>query len=176
MIIFMDNPKYIEAIKDKFVGRPTIILNLSSLYSGYTDISNLITKIAPINNSGLPIPEFVNSYMFDMQYASCIFNDPILYPSFMDIMIRAYEGYIVCILVQRDPYRDAIMESLIKLIQQRYQYNCWIIEDESDIDVLSEKMMYPAGLLQLDADINQYNKMCSKGLVHQILNPNNNIE
>lgn len=175
MIVFIDNPKYIDAVQYKFSNRKIIVLNLSSLYSGYLNITNLLTKISPINNSGMQISDFVNSYEFDIQYASAIINDPELFESFINIMMRSYEGYIVCILVQRDPYRDAIMESLIKLIQQRYGYNCWIVEDIEDIDIISEQMFLPNGLLILDQDIKAYNEMYCKGLVKSIL-PNINIE
>ena len=175
MIAFMDNPLYAESLRYKFPGRELSILNLSSFYSGYIDITKLITNISPINNTGLPMPEFVNSVEFDMQYASAIFNNTDLFVSLINIMLRAYEGYLVCILVQRDPYRDAVMESLIKLIQQRYGYNCWIIEDIDDIEIMSEQMLLPNGLLTLDSDIEQFNHLCSGGVIGNIL-PNVNIE
>ena len=175
MIAFMENPNHAYFLREKFPGREPVILNLSSLYSGHINITHLIAKISPINNTGMPMPEFVNSVEFDMQYASAVLNNPELFGSLINIMLRSYEGYLVCILVQRDPYRDAVMESLIKLIQQRYGYNCWIIEDPDDIEVMSEQMMYADGLLTLDADIKQYNQMYSKGLVGNIL-PNINLE
>lgn len=175
MIAFIDNPQYAELLRYKFPGREPVILNLSSFYSGYINITHLIAKISPINNTGLPMPEFVNSVEFDIQYASAVLNNPELFGSLINIMLRAYEGYLVCILVQRDQYRDAVMESLIKLIQQRYGYNCWIIEDGDDIEIMSEQMLLPNGLLTLDADIKQYNQMYSKGMVGNIL-PNVNIE
>lgn len=175
MIVFMDNPEYSELLRYKFPGRDPVLLNLSSLYSGHINITHLIAKISPINNTGLSMPDFVNSVEFDMQYASAVFSDPLLFGSLINIMLRAYEGYLVCILVQRDHYRDAVMESLIKLIQQRYGYNSWIIEDADDIEIISERMLLPNGLLTLDADIKQYNQMYSKGIVDSIL-PNINIE
>lgn len=175
MIVFMANPEHANLLRYKFPGRDPVILNLSSLYSGYVNITHLIAKISPINNTNLPMPEFVNSVEFDMQYASAVLNNPELFGSLINIMLRAYEGYLVCILVQRDPYRDAVMESLIKLIQQRYSYNCWIIEEPDDIEILSEQMLFPNGLLTLDNDIKQYNQMYSKGMVESIL-PNINIE
>lgn len=175
MIVFMDNPEYSQLLRYKCPGREPVILNLSSLYSGYINITHLITNISPINNTGLPMPEFVNSVEFDIQYASAVLNTPELFGSLINIMLRAYEGYLVCILVQRDPYRDAVMESLIKLIQQRYGYNCWIVEDVDDIEIISEQMLFADGLITLDADIKQFNQMYSKGMVDMIL-PNVNIE
>ena len=175
MIVFMDNPEYSNLLRYKFPGREPVILNLSSFYSGYINITHLIAKISPINNTGMQMPDFVNSIEFDMQYASAVLSNPELFGSLINIMLRAYEGYLVCILVQRDSYRDAVMESLIKLIQQRYGYNCWIVEDYDDIEILSEQMLLPNGLLTLDSDIKQYNQMYSKGMVEGIL-PNMNVE
>ena len=175
MIAFMDNPEYANLLRYKFPGRDPVILNLSSLYSGYINVTHLITKISPINNTMLPMPEFVNSVEFDMQYASAVLNNPELFGSLINIMLRAYEGYLVCVLVQRDPYRDAVMESLIKLIQQRYSYNCWIVEEPDDIEIMSEQMLLPNGLLTLDEDIKQYTQMYSKGIIGGIL-PDINME
>ena len=175
MIAFMNNPEYSNFLGYKFPGRDVVILNLSSYYSGFINITNLITKISPINNTMMLMPEFVNSIEFDMQYASAVLNNPELFSCLINIMLRAYEGYLVCILVERDPYRDAVMESLIKLIQQRYGYNCWIIDDFDDIEVMSEQMLTSNGLLTLDYDIKQFNQMYSKGIVENIL-PNINIE
>ena len=175
MIAFMDNPEYAYQLRYKFPGREPVILNLSSLYSGYINVTHLIAKISPINNTGLSMPEFVNSVEFDMQYASAVLNNPELFGSLINIMLRAYEGYLVCVLVQRDTYRDAVMESLIKLIQQRYGYNCWIIEDIDDIEIMSEQMLLPNGLITLDIDIKQFNQMYSRGIVDAIL-PDVNLE
>lgn len=159
MIIFTDNPSYIPYIQYQFSNRPVDIYNLSSLYSGYKDATDLLTKMAIINNSEMPMPEFVQSIQFDMQYASAIMNDPILFNKLMMILSAHFEGYIVVILVQRDPYRDAIMESLIKFIQQRYGYNCWIVEDIGDIECLKETPHNPFGLDRLNEDLYRYDGM-----------------
>ena len=82
MIAFMDKPEYAGLLRYKFPGRDPVILNLSSFYSGYVNITHLIAKISPINNTGLPMPEFVNSVEFDMQYASAVLSNPELFGSF----------------------------------------------------------------------------------------------
>lgn len=160
MIVFIDNPNYINEIQCHFNNIPISIFNLSSLYSGYTNITDLM-KVATINNTGEPLPVFVESVNFDVQYANAVLNDPKLFSELMMIMSASFEGNIVVILIQRDFYRDAIMESLIKLIQQRYGYNCWIIEDLSDIYCLKESKYTPFGLYNLDNDINTYDKSYS---------------
>lgn len=169
MIAFIDKPELANYTGYNFPGRPIIVMNLSSLYSGHIDITDLITKISPINNTGLSTPDFVNSVQFDMMYMGAIMNDPNLFHKLMMIMLHAHEGYLVNILVQRDWYRDAVMESLIKLIQQRYGYNCWIIEEPEDVMYIKNDVFTPSGLLTLDSDIHKYNELYSSGRVDSIL-------
>jgi hypothetical protein len=176
MIVFMDNPNLIPYLQSRFQKRNVAIFNLSSLYSGYIDATDLITKISPINNTGLPMPEFVNSIQFDIQYMNSIINTPELFYQLIRIVDISYEGNIVIVLVQRDPYRDAVMESLIKLIQQRYGYNCWIIEDQYDLDCIMESTFTPMGLMTLDQDIKLYDDLYKKGLAGPILNTGVNVE
>ena len=176
MIVFMDEPNFIPWLHSQFPNRDVVVFNLSSLYSGYPDVSDLITKIAPINFTGLPMPEFVNSPQFDFQYMNSIINTPNLFSQLMKIVGCTYEGQTVVILVQRDPYRDAVMESIIKIIQQRYGYNCWIVEDVEDIGCLYEPTFTPMGLLTLDHDLKVFDDYVSKGVTNPVVNTNLNIE
>ena len=57
------------------------------------------------------------------------------FTDFLKIVLNATLGNVV-ILISHDPYRDAITESIIKLIQIRYGYNCWEIEDADDLSCL----------------------------------------
>ena len=61
-------------------------------------------------------------------------------------------------MVYREPYRDAVMESLIKLIQQMYAYNCWIIEALEDIDLLNDNGYDTIGLMNLFQDVQRYDQ------------------
>ena len=116
MIVFTHDVNLIPFISYSCNNQPVEIFNLSSYYSGYYNITDLMTSIAPINNSGIPIPEFVQSVDFDIQYASAIMSNPVLFNLFMTFVCSSYEGNIAIILVEREPYRDAVMESLIKYI------------------------------------------------------------
>ena len=158
MIIFTDNPNYLPIIQDEF-NSPVIVYELSSLYSGFTE---LLTGLSRINYTGMPMPLFVESIEFDMQYAASIMNNPTLFGKLMAILSNSYEGHIVVLLVQRDPYRDSIMESLIKLIQQRYGYNCWIVEDPEDISCIKEDEYSTIGLLTLNEDLKRYDNSYSE--------------
>lgn len=155
MIIFADNPKYLPLIQDRF-NRPVVVYNLSSLYSGFIDATEFLTMLSKINYTGLPMPVFVDSLEFDMQFMASIMDNPNLFGKLMMILSNSYEGHVVVLLVQRDPYRDSVMESLIKLIQQRYGYNCWIVEDPEDIFCIKEDEYNPYGLLTLNEDLKKY--------------------
>lgn len=164
MIVFIDNPNLIAQIQYQF-NRPVIVFNLSSLYSGYISLTDLCTKIAPINNTGMPLSEFVQSVNFDLQYFSAITNDPNLFCKLLQIMSATYEGFIAIVLVQRDPYRDAILESLIKLIQQRYGLTTWVVEDLEDISCIKECSFTPYGLLTLIEDLKFFDQVNTNGRI-----------
>ena len=157
MIIFLDDPKLISAIQDK-LGYSIKVFNMSSLYSEITSI-------------------YIDTLEFDVNYANEILNNnPKMFEDLMKIMMNSHEGYIVIILVYRDAFRDSIMESLIKLIQQRYGYNSWIINDIDDIDGVNESTYSSIGLVTLEEDIKRYRDMYSKGLVDSIILQPINIE
>ena len=158
MIIYIDNPELIQHIQYQF-NRPTIVFNLSSLYSGFIDLTDLCTQIAPINNTGMIIPEFVQSINFDIQYASAVINDPNLFCKLLMILSATYEGSIAIVMVQRDPYRDAIMESIIKFTQQRYGIISWIVEDPEDLFCVHETPFTPNGLMILIEDLKKFDEL-----------------
>lgn len=172
MIVFTHDPNLIEPIffHSKCNGG-LLVLNLSSMYSGYGDITNLITQISPINDSGLPAYEFVDSVNFDFQYAAALESNPELYTSFMQIILHSYNDVCVIILVYRDPYRDAVMESLIKYIQQKYKMNSWIIEDIYDIDMIIDSVIPPSGMMQINSDILRCDEMYQNGQITERILP-----
>jgi hypothetical protein len=173
MVVFTDKRELIPIIVDRFKNKELCIMNLSSYYSGYLDVTPLITGISPINNTGMPTNIFVDSVDFDMQYAMALTNNMVMYECMMQIVFRSYEGQLVIILVSRDPYRDAVMESLIKYIQQTYGHNCWIVEDIDDVICLEEQSFGPFGIAYMEDHIRQYNDLYSKGQVQNLLQPIN---
>lgn len=169
MILFIDDINLLNCIDDKF-----IVLNLSSFYSGYDSITNLITM--PLINYNTPMNQFVDTPEFDLLYANNIFNNIELFRDLMKIMIYAYEGFTVVILVNRDPYRDTIMESLIKIIQERYGYSCWIINDIDDLECARETTFSTNGLITMDNDIQYFESLYQQGQVEPILDRCMNVE
>ena len=70
-----------------------------------------------------------------------------------------YQGTNVIILISHDEFRDAIVESLVKMIQLRYGYNSWILNTIDDLEYIKESDFTPEGLLVLDNDIITYQSM-----------------
>lgn len=157
MIVFNSKKELIPYISAKYNTRQIKIFNLSSYYSEYIDVSNLM-HISSLRTNDRPMTDYIDMVEFDMNYASFILNNPKMFTSFMHIMSASFEGDVCIVMVYRDPYRDAIMESLIKLIQQRYAYNCWIIEDLNDIECLNDNGYNTFGLMTLFNDIQIYDQ------------------
>lgn len=133
--------------------------NVSSAYPARdwsVDCTNLLTCISGMNNSGFPTNEFVLTQGFDVIYYSSIINDVNLFMSFMSIMYNDFNGQNSICLVERDPYRDAIMESIIKIIQNRYGANAWIVQDNDDLRCCHDTFYSPDGLLMLQNDVDRY--------------------
>ena len=166
MIIFTSNLNIAQQINNP------ILYNLSSYYSGFEDLSSLITKVSVFNITTMPINEFIYSPDFDRMYAQGVFNNDELFTDFLKIILNATLGNVV-ILISHDPYRDAITESIIKLIQVRYGYNCWEAEDVEDLECLRESYFTPYGILALDQDKRRFDELCVSGYVAPVNNLKN---
>lgn len=150
MIVFIEDINLIKYFNDP------IIFNLSSYYSGYNSITNLIT-IASALSQNIVFGEFVQKPEFDIYYMNMIFSNKELFNSLMSVVHCAANGNNAIVLVKHDPFRDAIMESIIKLIQQRYGYQCWVLDSVDDLCCLSEPVFTPYGLLNMDEDLKRFN-------------------
>ena len=164
MIVFCDNIETVNYMIGNMRNYNYVILNLSSYYNRDTyssDISSLATYINMLGNKanamGIPLNQYIETPDFDISYAEAIFNDNMLFVQFMKIMIPAFEDYNVFVLVGTDIYREAITESLTKLIQQRYGYNCWRISDINDLIGCSLVSTFSyEGLDNMDSDRDRY--------------------
>lgn len=147
-----------------------VIFNLSSYNSNFDSIASLTTSINNIQMQfeGVPPNQYIYYQAFDIAYMNMVLSNNNLFIDLMKVMINAYEGNNVIILVQRDEYRDAIMESLIKLIQVRYGYDCWIVESIEDIECIKETKFTPMGLLTLDEDRKRYIQLYASGQAYMI--------
>ena len=142
--------------------RQVIKFNLSSYFSE-DNITNL-DKLIPIGS----IPDDVvtgNSTgpEFDELYANYIMQDQNAFFQFMNIIFYEYvdPSVLVQILINTEGIREAISESLMKLIQQRYGMSTFYVftpEDFLYINIPEVGVSIP-GLFALDNDLALYRNM-----------------
>ena len=177
MIVFLSEKRVEAALRSKFNKRPVIVFNLTSFYnSSHYDVS--VTNLAVNANlvqAPLPMPQFVEMLEFDMRYAELLLSQPQMFHSLFSIVYYNYIGYLVIVLVQRDRYRDCIMESIMKLIQQRYGFNSWLLEDINDVELVDEGSYTSIGIMNIDADIQRHIKMYQMGQVPKLINVDYNM-
>ena len=142
--------------------RQVVKFNLSSYFSG-EDIT-ILDKLIPIGM----IPDDVvtgnsTSPEFDRYYSNYIFQNQNAFFQFMNIIVYEYmdPSVLVQVLINTDGIREAISESLMKLIQQRYGMSSFYVftpEDFMYINVPEVGVSIP-GLFTLDQDLAQYRNM-----------------
>ena len=162
MIIFLEHISLIGLIISKTRMEP-VVYNLTSYYSGLIDLTPLVISSELVNNPYISPDMYVDSINFDIEYANKIINNDKYFSLFLSPIVASYQGKVSIIMVKHDPYRDAFMESIIKLIQQRYGYNCWIVETIDDIECLREPSFSPQGILTLGEDLKRYDGLYTMG-------------
>lgn len=124
-----------------------VMYNLSSLKEGFNRLQLLI----PPNEIG----RFTDRE-FDIAYANYIFNNDNVFCEFFQIIYNLYLGYDVFILASEEDWSENILESLLKLIQQRYGYNAARIDSDYDYIFARNNMSFDFapgyGLYNLDQD------------------------
>ena len=124
-----------------------MIFNLTSYKEGYTRLNLLI----PPNEIG-----GFTDRDFDIAYAQYIMNNDIVFCQFFWIIYNLYIGNHVFIIANPMDWSENILESLLKLIQQRYGYNAIKIDSDEDYIYAANYMttgFAPGfGLYNLDQD------------------------
>lgn len=132
-------------------------IEIDSLYN-FSSLSErgerLFTLLPPFRSE-----QFRNERDFDMLYAAYILENDYVFKDFFKIVYSQYEngvGSNTVVLVGRDEIRDIMTESVIKLIQQRYGINSYLIneaEDWEDIDYDDDATNFDVpGVLTFDQD------------------------
>lgn len=106
----------------KFGGKG-VMYNLSSMREGFISLQALI----PPNTIGR-----LTDREFDIAYANYIMSNDTLFCIFFQIIYNLYIGKDVFIIVSTEDWSENLLESLLKLIQQRYGYNGVLINTEAD--------------------------------------------
>lgn len=124
-----------------------VVYNLTSMREGMTNLRLLI----PPNIIG----RFTDRE-FDIAYADYIMNNDNIFCEFFQIIYNLYIGNDVFILASEEDWSENILESLLKLIQQRYGYNSVRIDSDDDYIFAANNMSFgfaPGyGLYNLDQD------------------------
>lgn len=129
-----------------------VVFNFTSLKEGFLRLQLLI-----------PPPEigrFVDRD-FDIAYMNYIMSNDIVFKQFFDIMYNIYIGNDVYIIIDDSNWSENIVESLLKLIQQRYGYNGVKINCIDDFIYYSNSKSIPRfdpnfGIKNLDIDRERY--------------------
>lgn len=143
--------------------KQVIIYNLSSYYD------------APRLNFLLPSPEYIpedqltgdcNTPNFDMAYHNFIITNNNAFKQFMELVIPANQSpdILIYIMIKHSPYCDAISESLMKLIQQRYGYNVYFINEPDDFLYVDEPTFSIPGLFTYDKDLLRYQSLSPESM------------
>lgn len=139
-----------------------IIYNISSLREGFKRLYYL----TPPNNIGK-----LSSRDFDINFANYIMNYDPAFVEFFQIIYNLYIGNDVLLLMDDADWSENLIESLLKLIQQRYGYNAISITSEEDYiyaknSDISSKFASGYGLLSLDQDKERFTYLVDSGSVN----------
>ena len=142
-----------------------VVFNFTSLIEGYNKL-----LLVPPNNLGAN-----SEYEFDVRYMHYILDNDMIFISLMQIIYNLYINNNVYLIVSEDEWSEVLIESLLKLIQQRYginatrirsfdkqyQINAYGFFDETkmfdDLIYAKESTFDPNyGLTNLDIDMDRY--------------------
>ena len=121
------------------------IYNITSLSEKYKRI-----PLIPPNSLGAN-----SEYEFDIKYMNWILGNDNNFCSLMTI-INDLVNRDVFLLVSNDNWSKILIESLLKLIQQRYGINAVYIDTEDDLLYAEESGFSDYGVLNLDEDRTRY--------------------
>jgi len=129
--------------------RPNIVyFNISSLAERWSAVR---LQLLPPNSLGAN-----SEYDFDVKYMQWIFGSNPVFMQFMNIMVSLYNGMDVFLIVTDEGWSDMTVESLLKLIQQRYGINAVLINTLEDLQCAEDSIFEPYGILNLDQDMERY--------------------
>lgn len=112
----------------------------------------------------IPSPEYIPQEVitgsmdtpdFDIAYSNFVLGQQEQFYSFMNIVLPLYNDPCACVIVyiQASPIRDIILECLMKLIQQRYGYHPFMINELYDISYINDSSSFsPRGILNIQED------------------------
>lgn len=137
---------YGGVIKDIIEINSTKIYNFSSLREGFPRLN-----LMPPHNLGAN-----TEYEFDVKYMNYIFSNDIVFMNFMTIIMDLYNGFSVYLLISEDDWSQLLIDSLMKLIQQRYGINGVMVNSLEDFQFAKDDTFKDYGIYNLDQDKERY--------------------
>ena len=127
----------------------TMVYNITSLNERYR---NARLDLLPPNSLGAN-----SEYDYDIKYMEWVFSNDAIFVNFMKIILDIYNGLNVFLIITHEDWSDMMVESLLKLIQQRYGINSVNITTYEDIRYAEDSGFDPTyGLINLDQDLSRY--------------------
>lgn len=134
----------------------TLVLNFTSFNESYPRLA----LIPPISLGTR------DSLEFDIKYMEYIMSVDHNFMQLMNIIMTLYNGNDVYLCISEDDWSETLIESLLKLIQQRYGYNATRIADFNDILTAELSDFNPSyGLINLDMDKERYSYLAEQARI-----------
>lgn len=148
MSLLVTTPNVAKGIVDSIPNLQPVIFNISS----NAQWAVRLDLLPPTNAI-----DYANSKEFDLAYASYILNNDVYFMNFFSIISLLASGKTVILLVYREEQVfDAIIESLCKLIQQRYGYNYQFLDTVEDYDGYDDSNFNYYGVMNYNEDYKRY--------------------
>lgn len=122
------------------------VYNFSSLREGFPRLNLMPPHTLGANTE----------YEFDVNYANYIMSNDIIFMNFMTIVMELYYGHSVYLLISEDEWSQLLVDSLMKLIQQRYGINGVLVNCMEDLLYAKEETFSDVGIFNLDTDKERY--------------------
>ena len=127
----------------------TMVYNITSLNEKYRAAR---LDLLPPNSLGAN-----SEYDYDLKYMEWVFSNDSVFMNFMRPITDLYNGLNVFFVITHEDWSDMMVESLMKLIQQRYGINAVSINTPEDLYYAEESGFDPSyGLINLDQDLARY--------------------
>ena len=133
-------------IKDILEIPQTKVYNFSSLREGFPRLNLMPPRTLGANTE----------YEFDVKYMQYVIGTDIVFMNFMTIILDIYNGFNVYLLVSEDDWSRLLIDSLMKLIQQRYGINGILVNSMEDFMYAKDDYFSDYGILNLDQDKDRY--------------------
>lgn len=133
------------------------VYNFNSLLDGYEKLHLVPPKeIGIYNMYGDPGLTSYTEYQFDINYMNYIIGNDVPFMQLMKMIMDLYQGNNVFLIISPDEWSMVLIESLMKLIQQRYGINGVKIDSFDDFVYAEETEFTGYGLFNLDQDKERY--------------------